>query len=220
MDCAASCINPPYPTPEAPFEIIQLNGYSFIAGAAILGLGVTTLVTFVLFQRFRLRNRHESKGGVRDRLDGKIGQYERTERIITGGQPKDKIEEKQPGDKLEETQHKDKLEGKQPKDKLDGKENIIHIKLEEFFRWLGIIMSTHSVIVLFLSSWVILGLGYGALSLRVTVNPVEIWASPNSRSRVEKDFFDREFAPFYRTEQIFIKAKGLPEVCSICVFLK
>lgn len=46
----------------------------------------------------------------------------------------------------------------------------------------------------------------------VTTDPVELWASPSSRSRVEKEYFDSNFSPFYRTEQIIIHAKGLPDV--------
>lgn len=33
---------------------------------------------------------------------------------------------------------------------------------------------------------------------------MELWASPNSRSRIEKEYFDRNFEPFYRTAQIII----------------
>lgn len=73
-------------------------------------------------------------------------------------------------------------------------------------------MATHSVIVLFVTSWIILGCGYGAIYLDVTSDPVELWASPTSRSRMEKDYFDKYFRPFYRTEQIFIKPVGLQSV--------
>lgn len=41
--------------------------------------------------------------------------------------------------------------------------------------------------------------------MEVTTDPVELWASPNSRSRREKDYFDSKFGPFYRTAQVFIK---------------
>lgn len=41
--------------------------------------------------------------------------------------------------------------------------------------------------------------------MEVTTDPVELWASPNSRSRREKDYFDSIFGPFYRTAQVFIK---------------
>jgi len=46
----------------------------------------------------------------------------------------------------------------------------------------------------------------------VTINPIEIWAAPSSRSRIEKDYFDNRFQPFYRTEQIYIKSVGLDKV--------
>ncbi|KAK5648998.1 hypothetical protein RI129_003890 [Pyrocoelia pectoralis] len=81
--------------------------------------------------------------------------------------------------------------------------------LERIFKSLGEAVARQSVIVLFLCSWVVIGLTYGAFSLNVTTNPVEIWAAPTSRSRQEKDFFDTEFQPFYRTEQIFIKAVNI-----------
>lgn len=44
---------------------------------------------------------------------------------------------------------------------------------------------------------------------QVTTDPVELWASPSSRSRVEKEYFDSHFDPFYRNEQIIIRAKNL-----------
>lgn len=41
--------------------------------------------------------------------------------------------------------------------------------------------------------------------MEITTDPVELWAAPHSRSRIEKDFFDDTFGPFYRTAQIFIR---------------
>jgi Niemann-Pick C1 protein len=74
------------------------------------------------------------------------------------------------------------------------------------------VFASHPAIVLFASSWVVAALGYGAFDLQVTTNPVEIWAAPQSRSRVEKDYFDSRFEPFYRTEQVFVKAEGIGKV--------
>jgi Niemann-Pick C1 protein len=51
-------------------------------------------------------------------------------------------------------------------------------------------------------------LSYGALSLQITTDPVELWANPTSRSRMEKDYFDEKFSPFFRTNQIFAKPKN------------
>ena len=72
--------------------------------------------------------------------------------------------------------------------------------------------ASYPVIVLFTTSWIVLGLGYGAFSLQVTTDPVEIWAAPQSRSRLEKEYFDSRFEPFYRTEQVFVKAVGIDKV--------
>lgn len=69
--------------------------------------------------------------------------------------------------------------------------------------------------MLAIASWVIAGLSYGALQLQITVDPVELWASPSSRSRIEKDYFDSRFGPFYRTNQIFIKPNKLDKVSQL-----
>ena len=40
----------------------------------------------------------------------------------------------------------------------------------------------------------------------MTTDPVELWSPPTSESRLEKDYFDKHFGPFYRTEQIILTA--------------
>lgn len=84
--------------------------------------------------------------------------------------------------------------------------------LERFFTRWGVVFASYPVIVLFTSSWIVLALGYGAFSLKVTTDPVELWASAQSRSRLEKEYFDSRFEPFYRTEQVFVKTVGIDKV--------
>lgn len=55
-------------------------------------------------------------------------------------------------------------------------------------------------------------LAFGILKLEITTDPVELWASPTSRSRVEKNYFDKTFGPFYRIEHLIITAKNLPKL--------
>uniref|UniRef100_A0A915NRK2 SSD domain-containing protein n=1 Tax=Meloidogyne floridensis TaxID=298350 RepID=A0A915NRK2_9BILA len=43
--------------------------------------------------------------------------------------------------------------------------------------------------------------------IRLTTDPVELWSSPGSDAREQKEFFDNNFGPFYRTEQIIIVPK-------------
>ncbi|KAI4483549.1 hypothetical protein M0804_007809 [Polistes exclamans] len=83
---------------------------------------------------------------------------------------------------------------------------------EKFFYTWGAVFAAYPVLWLFISSYAVLGMSYGINYLIITVNPIEIWASPNSRSRIEKDYFDTRFRPFYRTEQIYIKPVGIDKV--------
>lgn len=116
------------------------------------------------------------------------------------------------------TRHTSKIEMK-PNDNFERIRNCktkakMHFYgiLQTFFIVWGKYCAQYPTVILFLCSYVIMGLSYGALNLKITVNPIEIWASPNSRSRIEKDYFDRTFKPFYRTEQIYIRATGLEPV--------
>lgn len=58
----------------------------------------------------------------------------------------------------------------------------------------------------------VVAFGHGIKYMKVTTDPVELWASPDSRARVERKYFDSHFEPFYRTEQVIIKAVNLPHV--------
>ncbi|VDD90496.1 unnamed protein product [Enterobius vermicularis] len=44
----------------------------------------------------------------------------------------------------------------------------------------------------------------GLVLVRFTTDPIELWSSEDSRARREKNFFDANFGPFYRTEQIIV----------------
>ena len=84
--------------------------------------------------------------------------------------------------------------------------------LTNIFTEMGTLFARYPIPVIFLSIGFAAGLSTGILWLDVTTDPIELWASPESRSRIEKDFFDKTFRPFYRTEQIIIKAKNLSTV--------
>ncbi|XP_052898706.1 NPC intracellular cholesterol transporter 1 isoform X3 [Anopheles moucheti] len=84
--------------------------------------------------------------------------------------------------------------------------------LEHFFTAWGTTCAKHPWLVLLGGLIFIVAMGMGINFLRVTTNPVELWASPHSRSRVEREYFDSNFEPFYRIEQIIIKAENLTNV--------
>ncbi|XP_021702839.1 Niemann-Pick C1 protein isoform X3 [Aedes aegypti] len=84
--------------------------------------------------------------------------------------------------------------------------------LEKFFTAWGTTCAKHPWIVLLCGLLFIVAMGFGIKFLHITTNPVELWASPNSRSRIEREYFDSHFEPFYRIEQLIIKAENLSNV--------
>nr|CAH7739258.1 unnamed protein product [Callosobruchus chinensis] len=84
--------------------------------------------------------------------------------------------------------------------------------LQKFFEKWGTYCAQKPWLVLFLGGCLVVTLGHGIKYLKVTTDPVELWASPTSRSRVEREYFDSHFEPFYRTEQVIIRATNLSEI--------
>ncbi|XP_015603900.1 NPC intracellular cholesterol transporter 1 homolog 1b [Cephus cinctus] len=84
-----------------------------------------------------------------------------------------------------------------------------HGCLESFFGHWGYAFARFPLLVLWISSYIIIATCYGVVYMTVTTDPIEIWAAPTSQSRIEKDYFDTHFTPFYRTQQIYIKSVGL-----------
>lgn len=84
--------------------------------------------------------------------------------------------------------------------------------LQKFFQKWGTMCAENPWLVLFIGMCAVVAFGHGVKYLKVTTDPVELWASPSSRSRVEREYFDKHFEPFYRTEQIIIRAVGLDNI--------
>jgi Niemann-Pick C1 protein len=75
-----------------------------------------------------------------------------------------------------------------------------------FYHW-GRFVAKFWYLVLIVAVVIAGTLSFGLFFFTVTTDPVELWSAPNSRARLEKNYFDENFGPFYRTEQILVKAK-------------
>lgn len=102
---------------------------------------------------------------------------------------------------------------------LDRFGQKMELKMTEFFTAWGATCATYPIPVMVLSVAFAVGLTTGVSWLQVETDPIELWASSTSRARLEKDYYDQTFRPFYRTEQIIIHAKNLESV-SLKYFLK
>ncbi len=55
----------------------------------------------------------------------------------------------------------------------------------------------------------LLNIGWSRFS--VETDPVRLWVAPDSESKIQKDFFDQNFGPFYRPQQIFVTSTAIGE---------
>lgn len=72
-----------------------------------------------------------------------------------------------------------------------------------FSSW-GSLCVRHPLTVILTSVVFVSACSAGLVYMQITTNPVELWSSPSSRARQEKDYFDKHFGPFFRTEQLII----------------
>jgi len=72
---------------------------------------------------------------------------------------------------------------------------------------LGHVCARHPVLILAAAFAVALACASGIRLIKVTVDPIKLWSSPTSRSRIEKDNYEATFGSFYRIAQIIITAE-------------
>uniref|UniRef100_A0A6J0SLY2 NPC1-like intracellular cholesterol transporter 1 n=1 Tax=Pogona vitticeps TaxID=103695 RepID=A0A6J0SLY2_9SAUR len=85
-----------------------------------------------------------------------------------------------------------------------------HDFLAKAFSSWGRLVASHPITVIVVSVVVVVFLSNGLLKIQLTTNPVELWSAPDSQARQEKDFYDQQFGAFFRTNQIILTAKNLP----------
>lgn len=60
------------------------------------------------------------------------------------------------------------------------------------------------LITISLSVLIIIVLSMGWINFEIETNPVRLWVSPSSAAAQEKEYFDKNFGPFFRAEQAFL----------------
>ncbi|XP_038114072.1 NPC intracellular cholesterol transporter 1 isoform X1 [Culex quinquefasciatus] len=227
VDCELSCPRPPPPSPPPqPFVIYGYDGYAvvmfvvflvcsglFVIGACLCqsgGNGAELLVDGdTLHADLRSAVGRRLAGGLSNNNSGDLGGTDREDSPLQSKRSSatwDGEQELRPhpsaihGDDDAESGYFERLGAK------------TETALEKFFTTWGTTCASHPWIVLLLGMIFIVTMGFGITFLHVTTNPVELWASPNSRSRIEREYFDAHFEPFYRIEQMIIRAENLSNV--------
>lgn len=75
-----------------------------------------------------------------------------------------------------------------------------------FRRW-GTFVARHPGWVIVIAVALVLALTGGISMVIITTDPIQLWSSDGSKVRTEKDFYDENFVPFYRTNQVILKLR-------------
>lgn len=81
---------------------------------------------------------------------------------------------------------------------------------KSFFR-LGLFASEKPYLTLALVFTAVGLLNIGWKNFEVEKDPVRLWVAPDSESKIQKEYFDQHFGPFYRPQQIFITSASSEE---------
>lgn len=84
------------------------------------------------------------------------------------------------------------------------REYLLNSYLDDFFSWLGRLCASYPAVTISSSIMIVALLSLGWLNFSIETDPVRLWVSPTSEAALEKQFFDENFDPFYRSQQAFL----------------
>ncbi|KAH9973016.1 multidrug efflux transporter AcrB transmembrane domain-containing protein [Lactifluus volemus] len=102
-----------------------------------------------------------------------------------------------------------------PLDSVQPRQYRLNVKLRRAFYKLGLLTASYPWATFAIMFTLIGLLNIGWSRFGVETDPVRLWVAPNSESKIQKDFFDQEFGPFYRPQQIFVTSAASGEHVSM-----
>ncbi|KAL7293860.1 hypothetical protein TKK_0012914 [Trichogramma kaykai] len=218
VDCQASCpVPPPLPPLPEPFKLLGGDGYAVIMTVVfILGSGIF-IVSHVCFNNRKKIGESLARGEevgrqVGRRLAAGLHHSGDGARIALAADQEDSPLQSKRSSVISADDLPTSLREEESSTFIERLGANTDKYLQKIFcRW-GVVCASNPWMVLLCGFAVVVCLGMGIKFLHVTTDPVELWASPLSRSRVERSYFDSHFEPFYRTEQIIITSVNLPPI--------
>ncbi|CAL8336334.1 NPC1-like intracellular cholesterol transporter 1 [Gadus morhua] len=181
QDCQESCpLMPPPVMPAGPFRLMGTDGFLVISILLLCLL----LVAFLLYLLVSCWVKAKEKQD-KERWTGKTSAKDQNGNTVT-----------QPLIDPSEVSCTDK-------NSLAAQEF-----LGSLFQSWGTLMASHPLKVLLAAAIVVAVFATGLMYIELTTDPVQLWSAPNSRARKEKDFHDKYFDPFFRTNQLILTAPG------------
>ena len=91
-----------------------------------------------------------------------------------------------------------------PLDSVQPRQYRLNVKLRRMFYKLGLLTASYPSATFSIMFIFLFFLNIGWKDFGVETDPVRLWVAPDSESKIQKDFFDQNFGPFYRPQQIFV----------------
>ncbi|OQR71017.1 niemann-Pick C1 protein-like [Tropilaelaps mercedesae] len=76
------------------------------------------------------------------------------------------------------------------------------------FEGLGLVCASYPRLVIALGVAIIVLCSLGNVNFTIITDPVELWSSPSSDARLQKNYYDEHLGPFHRIEQVIIANRG------------
>ncbi|WAR17615.1 NPC1-like protein [Mya arenaria] len=179
QDCQVSCAPlPPPPAPKKQWKIFSIDAISFIMGcifaAFFLSFGIYVICFTIIKEHGLCSGKKYSVGNS----DGESSSSQ-TNIVMSMVSPADISTLEKLGARVEDI-------------------------LRKIFTVWGTWCAQYPIPVLLITIIVFGSLAGGIIRYNVTTDPVKLWSASTSTARVQKDYFDSHFGPFYRTEQVII----------------
>ena len=211
MDCPSTCPVLPYVPPpgtEPSCLIGSISCLSFILIVAY-GLGALAFVVGYLIEvsiRQRREKTYERVALSGDAPSGNVSSPGSHSRGLVGASS---LAQHIDGDDSTGGQSESRHLGRgasllDPIETLQPRQYRLNTFLRRFFYSLGASCANHPWLTFCIVFTLVGLLNVGWKQFEVETDPVRLWVSPGSESKIQKEFFDENFGPFYRTEQIFI----------------
>ncbi|XP_065843628.1 NPC intracellular cholesterol transporter 1-like [Oscarella lobularis] len=203
VDCPSACPSPrSIPVSELPFEIFHIDGILFVMaclyGAFVVIFFIVVVISCVVKWR---QEEMKERAFALDEVSAPTYGFVSNSHASTKSDVRRLIDSES---RLKTEEATSNNPGCLARIGL-----VFEAKLMLFFRLWGQLCCEHPFKVIFGSIVVIGALTCGVLRVRTTTDPVELWSMPTSESRLQKDYFDKHFGPFYRTEQVIVTAPNV-----------
>ena len=205
IDCPAVCPQVPYVPPPNESPTCQIGEMSCLSFILIITYCVATigfLVGYILQSTLRKRRErtYERVALSEDTASPRI----HTRGLIGAGSLAQHIEEDSSGAQSDPRHLGRGASLLDPIETVQPRHYPLNNLLRRAFYKLGFFAASYPWLTFAIVFFGIGLLNIGWKKFDVETDPVRLWVAPTSESKLQKEFFDEKFGPFYRTEQIFI----------------